>query len=179
MYCTQQLFYHLGRLSLSLDHLQIYTLIHIICFDRDGFFLFGDKRNSLKSHEPTLQKERKKESRKTQVTILTAARGHGTNHARLVQRAIPVCTHKPPLHLSHPRPFIRPTRQESIHHSLSLLTHSYSTWISMCLGFISVTSFPVFLPAPLSSSPHIPSWCEPSRGLRSFFFFPSSISRSI
>lgn len=57
------------------------------------------------------------------------------NYTRLVQRAITVCTHNPPLHLSHLQPFVRATRQESIHLSLSFTLHTLP---------LSHTSSPLF-----------------------------------
>lgn len=116
------------------------------------------------------------------------------NHTRLVQRAISVCTHNPLLHLSHLQPFIRPTRQESIHLSLSLHTHTPSVthihasplYLYLCapvsfqsLPFLSISILSVFLCFPLSSSFFFSShssvvWAF--KGSHLFFFFSSPSS---
>lgn len=89
------------------------------------------------------------------------------DHARLVQKTITVCTHNPPLHLSHLQPFISTTRQESIHLSLSFATHTSlcrtHAHINILLDFISVTSF----------SSHLHSVCHFL--FLSPFFFPLTL----
>ena len=103
------------------------------------------------------------------------------NHTRLVQRAITVCTHNPPLHLSHLQPFIRATRQESIRLSPPFLyTHS------LCYGYTSTPPFqshlfPLYLYPICFSLFSLSSFffalhssapcCEPSRD-RVIYFFP-------
>lgn len=62
----------------------------------------------------------------------------------------------------------------SVTHINALLGYIRASVSFQSLLFLSISVLSVVLSAPLllSSSPHIPPWYEPSRGLRLFFFLP-------